>query len=419
MNRPSPPGPQKTRSPTARKRSQADADRHDATADPRLRYRISRWRAEFLDRDIEQRYRRHVERSVARYAGRVFKVWAVMWLLFALTDYYQFGLSATLYAIWAVRLLLFFILLGCAALVARRPALATSGVVMTPVTLLTMTAYFGLYFVSPDEHIRWLAAISMVVIVELFVLLPNRVVCSIGVVSYTVLGTMVCVALNISETTPMRLVILAELLTVPAATGWVAAVRFETTRRREFVALEHARKEIEYRKALESRLRVQARTDPLTGASNRRAYAGAAEREIRTARLAGHALSFVMLDLDHFKQVNDTYGHAAGDAALVITADRCRQVLREGDVFGRLGGEEFLFILPNTDIDEAERIAQTLRRGIAERDFISDGQHFSITATLAVTTLRAGDEDLDAVLRRADAMLYEGKDAGRDRVQVA
>ena len=416
MNRPSQSGPSRL---TDAKPTPAHANSHDAPALAPLRYRISWWRAEFHDRDTEGRYRRHIEDSAARYASRVFQVWAAMWLLFGLTDYYQFGVSATLYGIWAVRLLVFFMLLGCAMLVRRRPALATSGAVMTPATMLALTAYFGLYFVSPDEHIRWLAAITMVVLVELFVLLPNRVVCSTGVVIYTVIGTWVSVALNISETTLARMLVLVELLLVPAVTGWIAAVRFETTRRREFVALEKAHREIERRKGLESRLRVQARTDALTGACNRRAYVSAAEREIRTARLSGQPLSFVLLDLDHFKQINDTYGHAAGDAALVSMADRCRQVLREADVFGRLGGEEFLFILPDTDIEQAERIAQTLRQGIAGRDFVSDSQCFTITATLAVTALHDSDADLDDVLRRADAMLYEGKDAGRDRVQVA
>ena len=416
MSRPSQPGPSRL---TDAKPAPARADSQDVTALQPLRYRISWWRAEFHDRDTEGRYRRHIEDSAARYASRVFQVWAAMWLLFGLTDYYQFGVSATLYGIWAVRLLLFFVLLGCALLVRRRPALAPSGLLMTPATMLAVTAYFGLYFVSPDEHIRWLAAITMVVIVELFVLLPNRVVCSTGVVIYTVIGTWVSVALNISETTPARMLVLVELMLVPAITGWIAAVRFETTRRREFVALEKAHREIEHRKGLESRLRIQARTDALTGACNRRAYVSAAEREIRTARLSGEPLAFVMLDLDHFKQINDTYGHAGGDAALVSMADRCRQVLREGDVFGRLGGEEFLFILPDTDIDEAERIAQTIRQGIAAREFVSDDQCFTITATLAVTTLRDSDDDLDDVLRRADAMLYAGKNEGRDRVKVA
>jgi diguanylate cyclase (GGDEF)-like protein len=185
------------------------------------------------------------------------------------------------------------------------------------------------------------------------------------------------------------------------------------------MALEQAEAEIERRAALEAQLQDQARTDPLTGACNRRAYASAAEREMRTARFSGQPLSFVMLDLDHFKRVNDTYGHAAGDAALVSAANLCRSALREADIFGRLGGEEFLFILPATDTTQAQDIAESIRGRIASTDIVSGPHRFRLTATLAATQFNANDHDLDDVLRRADAMLYEGKSAGRDRVQAA
>ena len=162
----------------------------------------------------------------------------------------------------------------------------------------------------------------------------------------------------------------------------------------------------------------QAQTDPLTGAFNRRAYAGAAQREMCLARVSGQPLSFVMLDLDHFKRVNDTFGHATGDAALVSTANLCREVLRESDIFGRLGGEEFILIMPGTDQDQARAIAETIRSRLAGSDLVSGSHCVRLTATLAVTQFDASDEDLDDVLRRADAALYAGKNAGRDRVEA-
>ncbi|MES1931462.1 diguanylate cyclase [Salinisphaera shabanensis T35B1] len=336
-----------------------------------------------------------------------------------MSDYYQFGWSLTLAGVWTGRLVLFLGLLGGALLVRRRPALATSGVVMTPAMLMGMTSFFAFYFVSADEHIRWLAAMSMVLVLELFVLFPNRVVCTVGVAAYAIVGTLICVSLNISETTPLRMTILAELLLIPALSGWFAAKRVESTRRREFMALEQAEAEIDRRTVLETQLKNQARTDPLTGACNRRAYAAAAEREMRTARLLAQPLSFVMLDLDHFKRVHDTFGHAAGDAALVVTANLCREVLRESDIFGRLGGEEFLFVLPNTDRHESQALAETLRSRLASADVVSGPHRFRLTATLSVAEFQTSDQDLDDVLRRADATLYEGKNAGRDRVQAA
>ncbi|ERJ17764.1 Putative diguanylate cyclase GGDEF domain protein [Salinisphaera shabanensis E1L3A] len=383
------------------------------------RYRISRWRVEFSDGDTERRYRRHIEGPVANYVSRMLVVWGVLWLLFGLSDYYQFGFSLTLYGVWAARLILFCGLLASAALVRQRPWLATSGLVMTPAALVGMTSLFALYFISAEDNIRWLAAVNMVLILELFVLFPNRTVYSLGIALYTAVGTWVSVQLNIGETTPIRMILLAAFLLIPAVSGWFAAQRFETTRRREFMALELARAEIERRAALEAKLLEQAQTDPLTGAFNRRAYAGAAQREMCRARVSGQPLSFVMLDLDHFKRVNDTFGHATGDAALVSTANLCREVLRESDIFGRLGGEEFILIMPGTDQYQARAIAETIRTRLAGSDLVSGSHCVRLTATLAVTQFDASDEDLDDVLRRADAALYEGKNAGRDRVEAA
>ena len=164
-------------------------------------------------------------------------VWAALWLFFGLSDYYQFGFSLTLYSVWAVRLVLACGLLACAALVRLRPWLATSGLVMTPAAVVGMTSLFALYFISAEDNIRWLAAVNMVLILELFVLFPNRTVYSLGIALYTAVGTWVSVQLNIGETTPIRMILLAALLLVPAVSGWFAAQRFETTRRREFMAL--------------------------------------------------------------------------------------------------------------------------------------------------------------------------------------
>ena len=417
MSRPCPPA--KSSRPANAPSQMASVAEPLVPLEPSGRYRLSRWRAEFVECDTEQRYRGHVEASLAVYVSHALVVWGVLWLFFGLSDYYQFGLSFMLGCAWAVRLTLFCALLAGAILVRRRPALATSGVVMTAAMLLGMTSFFGLYFVSPDEHIRWLAAVTMTLIIELFVLLPNRVIYTVGVAVYAIVGTLVCVAINISETTPLRMIILAELLLIPAISGWFAAQRFEITRRREFMALEQAEAEIERRTALEVQLQNQARTDPLTGACNRRAYASAAQREMATARATGRPLSFVMLDLDHFKRVNDTHGHAVGDAALVATAELCRDVLRSCDIFGRLGGEEFLIILPDTDHATACGVAETIRSRLAASGRVNGAADLRLTATLAVTELGPDDEHLDDVLRRADAILYRGKNAGRDRVQTA
>lgn len=129
-------------------------------------------------------------------------------------------------------------------------------------------------------------------------------------------------------------------------------------------------------------------------------------------------LAVVMLDLDHFKNVNDAHGHAAGDQVLRAVGDACRDVLRTNDSVGRLGGEEFAILLPETNMDGARQFAERLRQAIAACRIGLPAAELSLTATIGVAA-RATGEDLtfDELLARADAALYRGKAAGRNRVE--
>nr|WP_247739941.1 GGDEF domain-containing protein [Endozoicomonas sp. G2_2] len=199
----------------------------------------------------------------------------------------------------------------------------------------------------------------------------------------------------------------------------MASYRFEIVRRGEFAALEQAEAEIERRRALESELRRQARTDPLTGASNRRDYEALFAQESRRARRYGRPLSVCVLDVDHFKHVNDTYGHGAGDTALIHVADICRTEMRGADLLGRIGGEEFLLILPETSRDDAVEFAERLRLRLGAATIQTGAHVFQITVTLGVTALTASDQDITDLIHRADGALYAGKDGGRNQVRWA
>ncbi|MGA8055285.1 MAG: GGDEF domain-containing protein, partial [Burkholderiales bacterium] len=159
-----------------------------------------------------------------------------------------------------------------------------------------------------------------------------------------------------------------------------------------------------------------ATLDPLTGIYNRRTMVDLAERELARATRAGTRVAALMLDLDHFKQVNDRYGHAAGDEVLrqfVATAQRC---LRKQDLIGRYGGEEFFIVLPDTSREEALLVAQRLRTEVEHtRAAVRD---ISIAFTISVGLAHSGHSgfDLDALLRDADAALYCAKERGRNQV---
>lgn len=183
------------------------------------------------------------------------------------------------------------------------------------------------------------------------------------------------------------------------------------------IALENAR--------LFEDTRRLATMDPLTNIYNRRHFYELAHREFERSHRYHHPLSAIMFDLDHFKQVNDTYGHAAGDQVLQTIAETCQSKLRKSDIFGRYGGEEFIVIMPETDEQRAWNVAERLRRSVARTSIRINGGEISITISLGVATLSKdllyndlpGDM-LEKLIDNADQALYQAKQAGRNRVIV-
>jgi diguanylate cyclase (GGDEF)-like protein/PAS domain S-box-containing protein len=169
------------------------------------------------------------------------------------------------------------------------------------------------------------------------------------------------------------------------------------------------------REASEERRRA-AYCDHLTGLSNRRAFFEAAELELGRSRHAPRATSLVVIDADRFKAVNDSHGHAAGDAVLRHLAIALRSTFREVDVVARLGGEEFAVLLPSTGLAGAAAVAERLRQQVAAQCVTVEGEPIRYTISLGVAEMDDGVAGLDALLRRADQALYAAKARGRNRV---
>ncbi len=163
-----------------------------------------------------------------------------------------------------------------------------------------------------------------------------------------------------------------------------------------------------------------ANTDPLTGLANRRQFTGMLERETERAARYSRPLSIVLLDLDHFKKVNDTHGHAAGDDVLRAAAAVLKAACRDVDLAARIGGEELALLLPETDSGGAEIVAERVREEIeAGRHRSPDGVQFRVTASIGVASSRGGDESGKDLLQASDEALYAAKDGGRNRVVIA
>jgi diguanylate cyclase (GGDEF)-like protein/PAS domain S-box-containing protein len=175
--------------------------------------------------------------------------------------------------------------------------------------------------------------------------------------------------------------------------------------------------DITVQKMVEFELVRQAHTDHLTGFNNRGHFMQQAELELRRAVRYGAALSIFMMDVDHFKKINDTYGHKVGDLVLQKLAAVSRDTLRMVDIIGRVGGEEFAILLPETAEQEAIRVAERLRQAIANAKVpLGHGLPLSITVSIGITSLMSKDDNIDVLLNFADKALYEAKNAGRNRI---
>jgi len=159
--------------------------------------------------------------------------------------------------------------------------------------------------------------------------------------------------------------------------------------------------------------------DPLTGISNRRAFDRRIGEELHRFHRYGQVFSLLLVDVDHFKQVNDRYGHWAGDQCLREISERMASVLRQSDFIARYGGEEFAVILPGIGRREAEIVAEKLRKVIEKTRFLYKGERIPITASVGLAAVSARDSTVEHLFQRVDAALYKAKDLGRNRVQSA
>lgn len=179
-------------------------------------------------------------------------------------------------------------------------------------------------------------------------------------------------------------------------------------------------RDITERKRMEDELRQLATRDGLTGIYNRRHFLGLARQEIERAQRLRHPLALIMLDIDLFKRINDSYGHATGDAVIRLFAQTCAASLRQIDTIGRLGGEEFGILLPELGLHEGVRVAERLRQSIESCVVQTEaGEAVCFTGSLGVAVLTDDAPSLEQLMARADAALYQAKKDGRNQVGAA
>ncbi|MEJ1298783.1 MAG: diguanylate cyclase [Candidatus Sedimenticola sp. (ex Thyasira tokunagai)] len=188
-----------------------------------------------------------------------------------------------------------------------------------------------------------------------------------------------------------------------------------TLRHRVAVQTQVLKQDLRERKALEQQLRHLATTDPLTGIYNRRHLYDLAEKEVRRCLRYENNLSAIVLDVDYFKAINDNHGHAVGDNALVALVKTCNERLRSNDIFGRIGGEEFIILFPETDQVAAFSSAERIRRAVELLHIdLDNGKRLQLTISIGLASLENSIQDAQGLINRCDQMMYLAKESGRN-----
>ena len=385
---------------------------------------LSAWRAEFIHPADEHAFRTSVQHSMARQLRVALALWAGLLLLFALPDLQVLGATSPLFwQLLAYRGAMAALLLGAAGVLRRQPHWATDGRLAAWIAVIGYPFYFLLFHVREDVRI-WTVGMVMFMQFCMFLFLPGRVVAFVPVAVFGVVGSLLSFVLL--GRPPATLLGLAFLLTLPALVGYVAAARLQRVQRQEFALRQRLSEtnaalqaEIAQRIELQAELERQATTDPLTGLVNRREFSRRFALDLARTQRDASPLSLVLIDLDHFKRINDQYGHAAGDAVLCTLARLSDSCFRSIDTVGRLGGEEFAVLLPGADLQCAAQAARRLAQRLADTPVEHEGQRIVAGMTAGVVQRLPSEDNLDSLLQRADLALYAGKQAGRARTMLA
>ncbi|PAU73957.1 GGDEF domain-containing protein [Halomonas salipaludis] len=339
----------------------------------KTQYRVDWLTGQLCDGSKESLYRESINERVRYETCLALILAASVFGMFAITDYYLLGLTREYYLLVTMCIVVVSLCLILAFVIAR----------------------WGSY-----SHRLWLHALPLWILATgIILIVPLRPESLSTQVTAVVLATM------------------AFYLLIPNL------LRLERLQRNQFLLLHEEcdqnhqlLKEITHRKSLEEQLRMVAERDELTGLNSRSHFMKRAKALLQRSRLEKMPFSVFMIDVDHFKSINDTWGHSHGDWVLTKIAEVCAHSLRPTDVIGRFGGEEFVVALPNTGPDDAQAVAERLKMKVAELPLKEEMSELSLSITIGIAIANTEEVDLEALISRADQALYVGKRDGRNRV---
>ena len=362
--------------------------------------------------ELETGYRRQYLKQDMKQTVLFSSTWLVVNLLFIFTDFLLFGANPVWQnALW-LRLSLSGFTLAAFWILTRitKPTVFD----WLGFSLLCVT-YIHVFMLNHLQPVSQYAGLDYLIILGIYLLVPVRVLLRlIPSVLFSLCNIVAYTTYSLSQSPPVpfaQLFIMMVSYLLSNGLGLWAASQFYSHRRQQFEAQTRS---LELRKDL-----IQnALFDQLTGVANRRHFFQVAEEEFGRFTRYNRPFSLLMMDLDHFKDVNDKYGHPVGDKVLKELAETVLRNKRDSDLFGRLGGEEFALLLPETNLAGATEIAVRLRRACHTLG-VPGHMAIRVTVSIGVTQVRSEDASFDDVLSRVDETLYRAKNNGRDRVEVA
>ncbi|WP_254275706.1 diguanylate cyclase [Halomonas sp. 3H] len=391
---------------------------------PITRDRLNRLTGQFRDPGREAMYRREVAPRVRRESCVTLIVAALIFGMFAISDYHYIGASTELTLLLAMRLVVVVACLTLALVIGRVGDYNRRMWLHALPLWILATAIILIVPLRPESLATQVTAV-VVATMAFYLLIPNLLPVVAIASLYLTLGFLAA-AVTVADTPAVVVLRISLLLIMTNAVGFFALLRLETLQRRQFALLEEERvqnrqlvEEIAHRKSLEAQLRKVAERDVLTGLDSRGHFMERARELLQRAKFDGSPFSLFMIDVDHFKAINDTWGHGQGDSVLQAIAETCKNSLRPQDVIGRFGGEEFIVALPDTHPKDAQMVAERLQQKVSELTVMEAIPDHRLTVTIGIAGVLDEATDLDALIHQADQALYAGKHGGRNRVVIS
>lgn len=386
-------------------------------------YELSPISAEFLDSGTEAAFREYIRPTWVRDTRRAMAMAALFYLAFAVSDYFLLGVNDAFQTVFFSRMMIFVVGVAVAFGADRFWRGLVDGLIPSLVVGLAMSAFLSFTLLFPFD-VGWHAMGMMLMLLGTYVFIPNRFLPALGVAVWSTIAFIWLMVdnfdLGVGKGMMLTLVLFGMNLFCGVSAARISRLTRETFRDARILhqANQRLTEEVLARKRLEQDLTAQVHHDELTGVSNRRRFQELARQCMRQAESSGAGLSLLLLDVDYFKQINDTYGHSRADEVLKALARVCQAHMDEEAMLARVGGEEFALMLPGIDLEGARKRAEQVRVGVWESPVLLADAAIHITISIGVVEWQVG-ESFTELMRRADQTLQMAKYNGRNRVEVA